>query len=79
MELLFKPKEKLYLPIDVIYGLPRVLRGAKRAKIAKTTHNAAILCRVHARRERTVVITWHSLFEPRFKPISGVLHESLQE
>ena len=77
MKLLFKPEEQLYFPTDVIYGLPRVFRGAKRAKIATTTHNAAILSRVHARRERTVEITWHSLFEPRFKPISGVLYESL--
>lgn len=53
IKLLFEPKEQLYLPIDVIYGLPRVFRGAKRANIASTTHNTAILCRVHARKERT--------------------------
>lgn len=53
IKLLFEPKEQLYLPIDVIYGLPRVFRGAKRANTASTTHNTAILCRVHARKERT--------------------------
>ena len=59
IEILFEPREKIYLPKYVIYGLPRVFRGAKRANTARTTHNTAILCRVHAGKERTFEITWH--------------------
>ena len=61
----------------IIYVLPDEFRGAKRAKIARTKYKAAILCRVHARRERTSKITWHLSTAPRNIPISGLLPESL--